>query len=95
MIATSKVTRKNQTTIARAVATALGIGPADQIVYEIEGRRVTLHAKTGRLADLVGRFAHMGRRPKRPVTVEVMRDAIADGWAEHARPGRSASGTRK
>ncbi len=47
MLATSKLTRKNQTTVPRAVRQALGLQPADEIVYEIEPDRVTLRARTG------------------------------------------------
>jgi len=94
MIATSKLTRKNQTTLPRSVLNALGLKPADRIVYEVEGDQVTLRAKTGRLVDLVGRFARMGRRPRRPATVEVMQEAIAAGWAAHGRRGAARSWKR-
>lgn len=38
----SRITAKAQTTIPRAVRTALGIGPGDEVSYEIEGEHVIL-----------------------------------------------------
>ena len=53
MTATSTLTRKNQTTVPKAVTEALGMKPADQFLYEIEAGHVILRARTGRLADLL------------------------------------------
>lgn len=53
MTATSRLTRKNQTTVPKAVTEALGMKPADQFLYEIEADHVILRARTGRLADLL------------------------------------------
>jgi antitoxin PrlF len=39
---TSKLTNKARTTIPRSVRMALGVGPGDEIAYEIEGGRVVL-----------------------------------------------------
>ncbi|MGO4389229.1 type II toxin-antitoxin system PrlF family antitoxin [Microvirga sp. 2YAF29] len=38
----SRIDRNGRTTIPQAVRTALDLKPADEIAYEIEGRRVTL-----------------------------------------------------
>jgi len=76
MTATSKLTSKNQTTVPKAVTEALGMKPADQFVYEIQADYVILRARTGRLADLAGAFAHVGIRPKKPLTKEQTREAI-------------------
>ena len=84
MSATSKITRKYQTTIPKAVVAALGVKPADKLVYEIEDGSVTLRARTGRLVDLVGKFAHLGKRPRRARTLAEMDQAIAKAAAEAA-----------
>jgi antitoxin PrlF len=39
---TSKLTTKAQTTLPRAVRSALGVGPGDELAYTIEGDIVTL-----------------------------------------------------
>ncbi len=49
----SRLTRKNQTTVPKAVIDALGMKPSDRLVYEIEADRVILRARTGQLADLL------------------------------------------
>jgi len=46
-----RITAKAQTTIPRAVRKALGIGPGDEIAYEIEGDRVVMR----RVGDAFGR----------------------------------------
>ena len=38
----SRITAKSQTTIPRAVRAALGVGPGDELAYEIEGDRVVV-----------------------------------------------------
>lgn len=49
---TSKLTTKAQTTLPRAVRSALGVGPGDDLVYKIEGDVVTLsRAATGVVED--------------------------------------------
>lgn len=74
---TSTLTRKNQTTIPRAVVKALGLVPSAQLVYEIEGDRVVLTAKTATFASLAGTF------PKKPGqrahTVEEIKEAARQG----------------
>lgn len=82
MIATSKLTRKNQTTLPKAVVRTLGIKPADQILYMIENGRVTLRVRTGRVADLAGKFVHFGKRSSKPLPVEAMSDAVAQAVAD-------------
>jgi antitoxin PrlF len=82
MLATSTLTSKNQTTLPKAVVAALGVKPADKLLYEIEGGTIILRARTGRLLDLVGKFAHVGFRPKKPLTKQQLRAAIGDHLAE-------------
>jgi len=82
MIAKSKVTKKNQTTLPKAVIDALGIKPADRIFYEIEEGKVILHSKTKRLVDLKDEFRHFGRKQRYPVSIEQMHEAVMDALAE-------------
>ena len=42
----SKITSKSQTTIPPAVREILGVGPGDELVYEVEGDRVLLRRKS-------------------------------------------------
>jgi antitoxin PrlF len=37
-----RITAKSQTTIPRAVRTALGVGPGDSVAYEIRGKEVVM-----------------------------------------------------
>ena len=37
-----RITAKAQTTIPRAVRLALGVGPGDEVAYEIDGDRVVM-----------------------------------------------------
>jgi bifunctional DNA-binding transcriptional regulator/antitoxin component of YhaV-PrlF toxin-antitoxin module len=83
MIAKSKVTKKNQTTLPKVVIDALGIKPADRIFYEIEEGKVILHSKTKRLVDLRDKFRHFGRKERYPVSIEQMHEAVMDAVAEN------------
>ncbi|MDD8027510.1 MAG: type II toxin-antitoxin system PrlF family antitoxin [Acidobacteriota bacterium] len=89
MLASSKITKKNQTTLPRTVLDALGLKPADRLVYEIETGFVILRAKTERLADLKERFAQFGSKRAYPVSIEEMHEAVIGAVAEKACP-RSA-----
>lgn len=82
---TSKLTRKNQTTLPKAVVEILGIKPSDRLVYEIDGDRITLRAKTGRLADLAGRFAEFGKHPQKTIKLEEMDREVATAVADRYR----------
>lgn len=92
MVVTSKLTRKNQTTLPRAVVDVLGIKPSDRLVYEIEENRVILRAKTGRMADLAGKFAQFGKHPRVPLPVGEMSGAVARAIADDY---KRKSGSRK
>jgi len=83
MIAKSKVTTKNQTTIPKSVIDALGLKPADQIFYEIEEGKVILHSKTKRLVDLKDEFRQFGRKRRYPVSIEQMHEAVMDAVADN------------
>ena len=75
MTSISTLTKKNQTTIPKAVVEALGMKPADQLVYEIEADFVILRARTGRLLDLVQEPPPVPP-PKRPPTQAEIDKAI-------------------
>jgi len=84
MIASSKLTKKNQTTLPRTVIDALGVRPSDRIVYEIREGSVVLYSKTGNLADLKGKFKPRVPLREYPVSVERMHEAVQDAAAESA-----------
>lgn len=48
---TSKLTTKAQTTLPRAVRSALGVSAGDELAYRIDGGQVILTKLTARLAD--------------------------------------------
>jgi antitoxin PrlF len=52
---TSKITAKSQTTIPKGVRESLGIGPGDEVAYEIRGDQVVLtkHAEDTEAPDPV------------------------------------------
>jgi bifunctional DNA-binding transcriptional regulator/antitoxin component of YhaV-PrlF toxin-antitoxin module len=81
MTATSKLTKKNQTTVPKVVTEALGMKPADQFVYEIQADYVVLRARTGRLLDLVNEPPLMPP-PKRAPTQAEIDEAIGQHLGE-------------
>ena len=84
MIASSKLTKKNQTTLPRVVIDALGVRPSDRIVYEIREGSVVLYPKSGNLADLKGKFKPRVPPKEYPVSVERMHEAVQDAAAKTA-----------
>ena len=95
MTATSTLTRKNQTTVPKAVTEALGMKPADQFLYEIEADHVILRARTGRLADLL-QEPPPAPPPKRPPTPAEIDEAVGRHLAgDDARIKRQWHETRK
>jgi bifunctional DNA-binding transcriptional regulator/antitoxin component of YhaV-PrlF toxin-antitoxin module len=74
---TSTLTRKNQTTIPKAVVHALGLTPAAQLVYEIEGDRVVLTAKSASFASLAGTFPR--KRAAKSRSLEEIGTSIRQG----------------
>jgi len=81
MIAVSKITKKHQTTVPKAVLEALHASSGNQLVYIIEEGTVTLQARTGRMIDLAGKFSQFGRRPKRAHTLEELEATAAEAWS--------------
>ena len=95
MTATSTLTRRNQTTVPKAVTNALGMKPADQFLYEIEADHVILRARTGRLADLL-QAPPPAPPPKRPPTQAEIDAAVGRNLAGGgARIRRQWRGSRK
>jgi bifunctional DNA-binding transcriptional regulator/antitoxin component of YhaV-PrlF toxin-antitoxin module len=95
MTATSTLTRKNQTTVPKAVTEALGMKPADQFLYEIEADHVILRARTGRLADLL-REPPPVAPPKPPPTQSEIDEAVGRDLAnDDARIRRQWRGRQK
>lgn len=97
MIAESTLTSKNQTTLPKAVVESLGVKPSDKLVFEIHAGKVTLSARTGRLADLAGAFRHFGkRRRKKAPAQEEMDAAVRRGAGRaHLRSTRASSRRRQ
>jgi bifunctional DNA-binding transcriptional regulator/antitoxin component of YhaV-PrlF toxin-antitoxin module len=96
MIAKSTITKKNQTTLPKAVVEVLGVKPSDKLVYDIENGQVRLRARTGRLVDLGGAYASFGHKSARPSTQEEMAAAIGMHLAEQeARIKRRQRANRK
>lgn len=78
MLATSTLSKKNQTTLPKEVIKVLGVGPSQKLLYYIKDGKVTLGAKTGRLVDLACYpFPKSGR--KKPLTIKQMDEAIGQG----------------
>ena len=86
MTATSTVTSKNQTTLPKVVVEALGVQPADELLYEIESGCVVLRARKGRLVDLA-KMGTLGPKPARAFTVAEINESIAAAAAEGGRKG--------
>jgi bifunctional DNA-binding transcriptional regulator/antitoxin component of YhaV-PrlF toxin-antitoxin module len=82
MIAQSKITKKNQTTIPKAILRVLGATPGSELLYEVEDGVVRLRVRSGRLSDLTGKFAHFGKHPKNVLPVDKMSLAVAEAAAE-------------
>ncbi|MGI8435289.1 MAG: AbrB/MazE/SpoVT family DNA-binding domain-containing protein [Chthoniobacterales bacterium] len=100
MIAESTLTSKNQTTLPKAVVDSLGVKPSDKLVFEIHAGKVTLSARTGRLADLAGAFRHFGKRRRKKAPGQEEMDAAvrrgaglahlrSRGASSRQRPGRA------
>ena len=87
MTAQSTLTGKNQTTLPKAVVEALGIKPGDKLIYEREDGGFILRARTGKIADLAGRYAGFGKHPRRPVSIGEMNGAAAVSYAAHGSRG--------
>jgi len=81
MTSLSTLTKRNQTTLPKAVIDALGLKPADQLIYEIEDDHVVLRARTGRLADLLNDSPPVPP-PRRPFNQKRIDAAIGGHMAE-------------
>lgn len=89
---TLTVTAKGQVTLRQAVRTHMGVAPGDRVEVDLlPGGRVELRPSGRRrpLSDLRGALARPGRRVR---SLEEIEDAIADGAADAAMPGRGGKG---
>ncbi len=87
MIFTSTLTSKNQTTLPKKVVALLGARTSSILNYEVmEDGGVRLTAKSATFADHLKSFP--GKKPKRPVTVEMMDQAIRNEAAKSHRQAK-------
>lgn len=85
---TSTLTRKNQTTIPKAIVEALGLRPSTQLVYEIDGGgRVILTAKSATFATIADSFPKKPRKVVR--TPAEMQSAIHGKAVERFRRSKA------
>ena len=87
MIATSKLTRKNQTNVPKAVLEVLGAKPGSQLLYEVRNGEVRLKARTGRIVDLLRR-PPLVHPPQRAVTIKEMQAVVAEAATEAGSSGK-------
>lgn len=81
MTYSSTLTSKNQTTLPKAVASLLGAKPSSILAYEVlENGAVLLTAKSATFKDIADSFPK--KKPARPVSVEDMKKAVAEGAAK-------------
>ena len=78
MMQESKVTAKGQTTLPRDVRAALGLEAGDSVRYIVENGRVQM-LKARHVRELAGMLHRPGQRP---VSLEEMNEAIAEGAIE-------------
>lgn len=89
----STITSKGQTTIPAEIRQKLNLKPGDRVRYVVDGEKVYLKVKNGKLADLAG----MLRRTDQPASLPVDTDEavgrylaeedkrITDDWNRHKR----------
>ncbi|MEI9993418.1 MAG: AbrB/MazE/SpoVT family DNA-binding domain-containing protein [Rhizomicrobium sp.] len=77
---TLTVTSKGQVTFRKDVLQHLGVHAGDKVeVDKLSNGEIRLKAApTGRISDVFGILKRPGQRP---VSIEEMNEAIADGWA--------------
>lgn len=79
----SKATSKGQTTIPKEIRDALGIKDGTELNWMLDGRHLTVSAKTLRIADFAG---FLGKPPSGVhLTIEEMNDAIGEAVSERFR----------
>lgn len=75
----STMTSKGQTTVPKEIRQQLNLRPGDKVFWHLEAGRIVLRAKTRSINDMAGMLHRPGQRP---VTLEEMDEAIAEGAAE-------------
>ena len=80
MVYSSTLTSKNQTTLPKAVVATLGAKPSSILAYEVlKNGAVLLTAKSATFKEIASSFPK--KKPAKPVKVEDMKRAVADGAA--------------
>jgi len=74
---TAKVDSTGQITIPPEVLTKLGVEPGDRVRFVDGEHGEIILRKSGSLMDMEGCLHWTGK----PVTIEVMNETIAEGWA--------------
>jgi bifunctional DNA-binding transcriptional regulator/antitoxin component of YhaV-PrlF toxin-antitoxin module len=69
----SRITKKGQATIPRAVRTILKVRPHDRISFHVEKGKVWIEGQKNQSAALFGKYKH---KAKRIVSVEEMKTII-------------------
>jgi bifunctional DNA-binding transcriptional regulator/antitoxin component of YhaV-PrlF toxin-antitoxin module len=84
---TLTVTAKGQVTLRQSVLRHLGIRPGDAVAVDLgpSGSATLCAAPRGEIADFFGCLPPPPRRRSKPVSVEEMNEAVAEGWAGRAR----------
>ena len=81
--AKSKITSKGQTTVPKEVRDALGAIEGTQLNWTVDGRTVSVTAKSLNIADFAG---FLGKPPSGVrLTIEEMNEAIGEAVAERFR----------
>jgi len=84
-IARSKITSQGQISVPANVRRKLGVGPGSVLEWDEEGGAIVLRRAGGYTFEDIHRRLFGKRKPK-PITVEQMKEAIADYIREkHAR----------
>lgn len=75
----STMTSKGQTTVPKEIRKQLNLRPGDKVFWHLEDGRIVLRARNRSINDLAGM---LHRRGQRPISLEEMDEAIAEGAAE-------------
>jgi AbrB family looped-hinge helix DNA binding protein len=85
----SRMTARGRTTVPKEIRDRLDLKPGDRISWHAEGNSAVLRPKKRSINELAG-ILH--RPDQRPVSLEEIDEAIAEGAAESAFSGLNRSG---
>jgi len=77
----SKITAQGQISVPAEVRRKLGVGPGSVLEWEEDGAKFTVRRAGKYTFEDIHRALFKGKKPK-PITVEQMTEAIAEGIAE-------------